>query len=35
MQRFAAPFAQAGQVEVLPASLCEAVVARGGCAAVA
>ncbi len=32
LQRFAAPFAQAGSVEVLPASLCEAVVARGGCA---
>jgi hypothetical protein len=35
MQRFAAPFAQAGQVDVLPASLCEAVVARGGCAVLA
>jgi hypothetical protein len=35
IQRFAAPFAQAGRVDVLPASLCEAVVARGGCAAVA
>ncbi len=35
MQRFAAPFAQAGTVEVLPASLCEAVVARGGCEAAA
>lgn len=32
IQRFSAPFAQAGSVEVLPASLCEAVVARGGCA---
>ena len=32
VQRFAAPFAQAGTVEVLPASECEAVVARGGCA---
>jgi hypothetical protein len=35
VQRFAAPFAQAGTVEVLPASLCEAVVARGGCAVAA
>lgn len=33
VQKFAAPFAQAGSVEVLAASLCEAVVARGGCAA--
>jgi hypothetical protein len=32
MERFAAPFALAGSVQVLPASLCEAVVARGGCA---
>jgi len=32
VERFAAPFAQAGSVQVLPASLCEAVVARGGCA---
>lgn len=32
VQRFAAPFAQAGTVDVLPSSLCEAVVARGGCA---
>lgn len=35
MRRFAEPFAQAGTVEVLPASLCEAVVARGGCAVAA
>lgn len=35
MRRFAAPFAQAGTVEVLAASLCEAVVARGGCAVAA
>lgn len=34
-ERFAAPFTQAGTVEVLPASLCEAVVARGGCAVAA
>lgn len=32
MDRFAEPFARAGSVEVLPASACEAVVARGGCA---
>jgi hypothetical protein len=32
VERFLAPFAQAGSVEVLPASPCEAVVARGGCA---
>lgn len=35
VDRFAAPFAQAGTVEVLPASPCEAVVARGGCAVAA
>jgi len=29
---FLAPFAQAGSVEVLPASSCEAVIGRGGCA---
>ena len=28
---FMQPFAQAGNVEVLPASLCEDVVHRGGC----
>jgi len=32
VERFLAPFAQAGSVEVLPASPCEAVVARGSCA---
>jgi hypothetical protein len=32
VRRFTAPFAQAGAVDVLPASPCEAVVARGGCA---
>lgn len=31
--QFMAPFAQVGSVEVLPASTCEAVVGRGGCAA--
>lgn len=31
VQRFMAPFAQTGSVEVLPASPCEAVVTRGGC----
>jgi hypothetical protein len=35
VEQFMAPFAQAGSVEVLPASTCEAVVDRGGCAAVA
>ncbi len=30
---FLAPFAQAGTVEVFPASTCEAVVGRGGCQA--
>jgi len=29
---FMAPFAQVGSVEVLPASSCEAVIGRGGCA---
>jgi len=32
--RFMQPFAQAGSVEVLAASSCEAVIARGGCALV-
>ncbi|HLH69044.1 MAG TPA: DUF3303 family protein [Candidatus Dormibacteraeota bacterium] len=32
VERFLAPFAQVGNVEVLPASPCEAVVARGSCA---
>jgi hypothetical protein len=32
LQRYLAPFAQAGSVEVLPASPCEAVIDRGGCA---
>ena len=31
--RFMQPFAQAGSVEILPASPCEAVVGRGGCEA--
>jgi hypothetical protein len=31
LDRFMAPFAQAGSVEVLPASPCEAVVARAAC----
>jgi ribosomal protein L7Ae-like RNA K-turn-binding protein len=31
VEQFMAPFAQAGSVEILPASLCEAVVARAGC----
>jgi hypothetical protein len=35
MNRFLAPFAQAGPVELLPASPCEAVIDRGGCARVA
>ncbi len=35
VERFMAPFAQAGSVEVLAASSCEAVIGRGGCAAVA
>jgi len=35
VDRFMAPFAQAGSVEVFPASTCEAVVGRQGCAAVA
>ncbi len=32
VEGFMAPFAQAGSVEVLPASSCEAVIGRGGCA---
>ena len=32
MNKFLAPFAQAGSVELLPASSCEVVVSRGGCA---
>lgn len=35
LRRYLAPFAQAGSVEVLPASPCEAVISRGGCAQVA
>lgn len=31
--RFMQPFAQAGTVEIHPASPCEAVVSRGGCGA--
>jgi len=31
VHRFMQPFAQAGTVEILPASPCEAVVSRGGC----
>ena len=34
LNRFLAPFAQAGSVELLPASSCEAVINRGGCAQV-
>ena len=34
MNQFLAPFAQAGSVELLPASPCEAAVNRGGCARV-
>jgi hypothetical protein len=34
LNQFLAPFAQAGSVELLPASVCEAVVDRGGCAQV-
>ena len=32
LRRYLAPFAQAGSVEVLPASPCEAIISRGGCA---
>jgi len=35
VSRFMTPFAQAGTVEVLPASTCEAVVGRRGCSATA
>jgi uncharacterized protein with GYD domain len=31
LHNFMQPFAQAGSVEILPASTCEAVVARQGC----
>lgn len=31
VNRFMQPFAQAGTVEILPASPCAAVVSRGGC----
>lgn len=31
VHRFMRPFDQAGTVEILPASSCEAVVGRGGC----
>jgi|SRR5579864_440856 len=31
VERFMHPFAQAGTVEIFPASPCEAVVTRGGC----
>jgi uncharacterized protein DUF3303 len=31
VDRFMQPFAQAGSVEILPASPCEAVVGRGSC----
>ena len=34
VNRFLAPFAQVGSVELLPASSCEAVIDRGGCAQV-
>lgn len=32
VNRFMQPFAQAGSVSVMPASSCETVVERGGCA---
>jgi hypothetical protein len=35
VEGFMAPFAQVGTVEVLPASSCEAVIGRGGCASTA
>jgi hypothetical protein len=35
VEAFMAPFAQVGTVEVLPASSCEAVIGRGGCASTA
>jgi hypothetical protein len=31
IENFMQPFAQAGTVEIVPSSSCEAVVARGGC----
>jgi len=31
LERFMQPFAQAGTVEIMPATTCEAVVERGGC----
>lgn len=31
VERFMAPFAQAGSVDVMPASSCATVVSRGGC----
>ncbi|MEJ5240683.1 MAG: DUF3303 family protein [Anaerolineales bacterium] len=31
VEQFMTPFAQAGSVEILPASACEAVVERAGC----
>jgi hypothetical protein len=34
LRRYLTPFAQAGSVQVLPASPCEAVISRGGCAQV-
>jgi hypothetical protein len=34
LRRYLAPFAQAGSVEILPASPCEGVINRGGCARV-
>ncbi|MBX6371226.1 MAG: sulfite oxidase [Acidothermus sp.] len=34
LERFLAPFAQAGSVEILPASTCETVVSSGGCSKV-
>lgn len=33
LEQFMAPFAQVGSVDVMPASPCETVVERGGCAA--
>jgi hypothetical protein len=35
LRRYLAPFAQAGSLEVLPASSCQSVISRGGCAQVA
>ena len=35
VEGFMAPFGQVGSVEVLPASSCEAVIGRGGCASTA